>query len=152
MLKKPTTKSVTSAAVQIGSGVAGAKLSDGVVAILPDSLGKAKKPLLALVALGVAASVNASSTGGQIVQAACAGMAIKQGTDAVTEAIIPMIAPKDNTKALNRFLNGVIGHNNTTASTVERFAQLNATSMDWQGAQEMFELNQAIPEMAYPGL
>lgn len=152
MFKKPSTKSVTSAAVQIGSGVAGAKLSDGVVAILPDSLGKAKKPLFALVALGVAASVNASTTGGQALQAAFAGMAIKQGTDAVTEAITPMIAPKDNTKALNRFINGVIGHNNTTASTVERFAQLNAASMDWQDAQEMYELNQGIQEVRFAGV
>lgn len=153
MLKKPSTKSVTSAAVTIGSGVAGAKLSDGVVAILPDSLGKMKKPLVALISLVGVASTNANTTGGQALQAAFAGMAIKQGTDAVTEAITPMIGPKDNTKTLNKFLNAVVGHNSASSPAVERFAQLNAANMDWQGAQEMYELNQfATPSVDWNGL
>lgn len=144
MFKKPSTKSVTSAAVQIGSGIAGAKLSDGVVAVLPDSLGKFKKPGLAVVALVVAASINPSTTAGEAAQAAFAGMAIKQGMDAVTEAITPMITPKDNTKVANKFLNAVVGHNATsTAVAAEARFALNSP---WAGQEPMYEL--ATPKFA----
>ncbi len=146
MLKTPSTKSVTSAAVQIGSGVAGAKLSDGVVAILPDSLGKMKKPALAIVALIAAASVNASTAGGQAVQAAFVGMAVKQGANAVSEALVPMIAPKDGSKTVNQFINAVVGHNaSATIAASERFA-LNAP---WNAPEPTYEL---MPNVEFSGL
>jgi hypothetical protein len=129
MFKTPNTKTVTSAAVKIGAGVAGAKLSDGVVAIIPDSLGKAKKPLFAVVALAVAASINPTTTAGEAAQSAFIGMAIKQGADALTEAIKPSIPAQTSGTTGARFINAVVGHSDTP-SIAERLAygynQLNA--------------------------
>jgi hypothetical protein len=124
MFKTPNTKTVTSAAVKIGAGVAGAKLSDGVVAILPESLGKAKKPIFAVVALAVAASVNASTTAGEAVQSAFIGMAIKQGADALTEVIKPSIAAKTTGTTSARFINAVVGHDQPAVQSAEMAERL----------------------------
>ncbi|WP_130735505.1 hypothetical protein [Flavobacterium sp. J27] len=43
-------------------------------------------------------------------------MAVKQGTDAVTDLLVPAIDPQDNSKTSGKFINAVVGHN-TTAST-----------------------------------
>ena len=129
MFKTPNSKTITNAAVVVGSGVVGAKVSDGVVAIIPESAQKYAKGIVLAAALIGAASVNSSTTTGTAVQSAFVGMAIKQGADMLTEAIKPQIAAKESSSVANRFINAVVGHNDTDGAiatiegaAVERFA------------------------------
>ncbi len=110
MFKKPNSKTAVSAAVKVGAGIAGAKLSDGLVSVMPESTNSYKKLLVAGIAILGAAAVNAQSTAGEAVQAAFVGMAVKQGTDAVTDMLTESVAPQDNTTTTGKFLNAVIGH------------------------------------------
>lgn len=131
MFQKPTSKTITSAAVKVGAGVVGAKVSDGAVAIMPDSAKDYAKPIVALAALAVAACMSPKSTGEEAVQAAFVGAALKQGTDYVTELLTDNVDAKDNSTTLNKFVNGLVGHPTIDAAplrvaTTERTASLNA--------------------------
>jgi hypothetical protein len=110
MFKKPNSKTAVSAAVKVGAGIAGAKLSDGLVSVMPESTNSYKKLLVAGVAILGAATVNASSTAGEAVQAAFVGMAVKQGTDALTDMLTESVEVQDNATTTGKFLNAVIGH------------------------------------------
>jgi len=110
MFKKPNSKTAVSAAVKVGAGIAGAKLSDGLVSVMPESTNNYKKWLVAGIAILGAATVNAQTTAGEAVQAAFVGMAVKQGTDAVTDMLTESVDPQDNTTTTGKFLNAVIGH------------------------------------------
>ena len=111
MFKKPNSKTAVSAVVKVGAGVAGAKLSDGLVSVMPESTNSYKKLLVAGLAIVGAAAVNAQTTAGEAVQAAFVGMAVKQGTDYVTEMLTESVPAQDNTTTTGKFLNAVIGHN-----------------------------------------
>ena len=115
MFKSPNSKTIGTAAVAVGAGVVGAKVSDGIVALMPDSTAKYKKLAVAAVALLGAASVEAKTTAGTAVQASLVGMAIKQGADFVTDQLTANVAPKDNSSKLNQFINAVVGHPTTGA-------------------------------------
>lgn len=110
MFKKPTSKTAVSAAVKVGAGVAGAKLSDGLVSVMPESTNSYKKLLVAGIAILGAATVNAQTTAGEAVQAAFVGMAVKQGTDYVTDMLKESVPVQDNTTTTGKFLNAVVGH------------------------------------------
>lgn len=118
MLKKPTSKTTMSSALKVGAGIAGAKLSDGLVSVMPESTNNYKKFLVAGLSVLAAASINSNSTAGEAVQAAFVGMAVKQGTDAVTDMLVESVDAQDNTTTTGKFLNAVIGHK-TEAAPVE---------------------------------
>lgn len=117
MFKKPNSKDFTSSVVKIASGVAGAKLSDGIVAAMPESTKDYKKFVVAGVALFAAASTNPKTTSGQAVQSAFVGMAIKQGADALSDALVPEIDAQDNSTITGKFINGVVGHSTETIAS-----------------------------------
>jgi hypothetical protein len=120
MFKKPNSKTAVSAAVKVGAGIAGAKLSDGIVSVMPESTNSYKKLLVAGIAILGAATVDAQTTAGEAVQAAFVGMAVKQGTDAVTDMLTESVDPQDNTTYTGKFLNAIIGHNtDVVAAPVE---------------------------------
>lgn len=148
MFKTPNKKTVASAAVKIGAGVAGAKLSDGVVAILPNSLGKGKKPLSAVVALAVAALINPTTTAGEAAQSVFIGMAIKQGADALTEFIKPSVPVNTSGNIAARFINAVVGHNDDVerSEIQARFADFNQLNAPWN--EEVVD----ITDKAFAGL
>ncbi len=129
MLKKPNLKSAGSAIVKVGAGVAGAKLSDGLVSLMPDSMNSYKKILLTGLSIAAAASINPTSTAGEAVQAAFVGMAVKQGTDAVTDMLTETVDPQDNTTTTGKFLNAVIGHKTDVVTTVETTANKSLGSL-----------------------
>lgn len=143
MFKKPSTKDFTSSAVKIGAGVAGAKVSDGIVAAMPESTKDYKKIIVAVVALGAAAATNPKTLAGEAVQAAFVGAAIKQGTDAVTEMLVPEVTAQDNSTVTGKFINGVIGHStevapvNSAALNRPRRRQraLNSSVAIWEAAR-----------------
>lgn len=116
MIKTPNSKTIVSAAVSVGAGVVGAKLSDGIVAIMPDSTAKYKKILVAGLAVLGAASVEAKTTTGQAVQAALVGAAIKQGADYATEMLADTVDQKDNATLTGKFVNGVLGRDTQIVS------------------------------------
>lgn len=125
MFKKPNSKTAVSAAVKVGAGIAGAKLSDGIVSVMPESTNNYKKWLVAGIAILGAASVNAQTTAGEAVQAAFVGMAVKQGTDAVTDMLVDSVDAQDNTTTTGKFLNAVIGHKTDVVAPVLPAEQLN---------------------------
>lgn len=129
MFKKPNSKTAVSAAVKVGAGIAGAKLSDGLVSVMPESTNNYKKWLVAGIAILGAASVNAQTTAGEAVQAAFVGMAVKQGTDAVTDMLTETVDPQDNTTTTGKFLNAVIGHKTDVVTTVETTANKSLGSL-----------------------
>jgi hypothetical protein len=102
--KKPN---FTKPAVMIGCGAVGAKLGDGVAAILPTPYGK-----IACLALGLAvtAFADGSKMSGAAVQGAGIGMAVNAGAGLLSDALKPQIAPQDASTTTGKFLNAVIGH------------------------------------------
>ena len=110
MFKKPNVKSVTSAGVTTLAIVAGAKLGDGIVAVMPDSTASFKKILVGGIALLAAASVDAKTQTAQAAQSALIGIGAKQILDEVTENLTSAVAVKDNSTITNKFINAVVGH------------------------------------------
>lgn len=139
MFQKPSQKSAMSSVVKIGAGVAGAKLSDGVVNVMPESTNNYKKLLVTGVALIAAASVNPKTTAGEAVQAAFVGMAVKQGTDYVTDMLKDSVPVQDNQTTTGKFLNAVIGHTTEVSNQTPtaRLGRSLRNPVDWEPAREV---------------
>lgn len=128
MFQKPNAKSVTNAATTVGAFVVGAKVGDGLIAVMPESTSKYKKIALGAVAIILAASVNASTTKGKVAQNALLGMGAKQLSDELTDNLMTAIPQKGKADAvtgvitasnpMEKFTNAIVGH-------------LNAPSMDF---------------------
>jgi hypothetical protein len=117
MFSKPNVKSVTNAGVTALAIVAGAKIGDGIVAVMPDSISSYKKILVGGVALIAAASVSAKTPVAQGVQNALIGVGVKQLCDEVTENLKTAIAVKDTSTVTNKFINAVVGYPEVAAIT-----------------------------------
>lgn len=140
MFQKPSQSSAMSSVVKIGAGVAGAKLSDGVVSVMPESTNNYKKLLVTGVALLAAASVNPKTTAGEAVQAAFVGMAVKQGSDYVTDMLKDSVPVQDNQTTTGKFLNAVIGHTTDVSPTPVQASRLGRSlrnPVDWEPAREV---------------
>jgi len=111
MFQKPTSKTVMSSAMKVGAGVAGAKVSDGLVNIMPESVSEYKKLIVCGVSLLAAAAINPKTTAGEAVQAALVGAGIKQGADALTDMLVPSVEKKTDNTITSKFINGIVGHN-----------------------------------------
>ena len=110
MFQKPTSKTVMSSAMKVGAGVAGAKVSDGLVNIMPESVSEYKKLIVCGVSLLAAAAINPKTTAGEAVQAALVGAGIKQGADALTDMLVSSVEKKTGEGITDKFINGVVGH------------------------------------------
>ena len=84
-----------------------------------------KKILVTGLALVAAASVNPKTTAGEAVQAVFVGMAVKQGTDYITEMLVESVPAQDNQTTTGKFLNAVVGHSIEVAPTPVETARLN---------------------------
>lgn len=136
LFQMPTSSTLTEVAICGGVGIAGAKLSDAIAASLPDSTNGYKKWAIAAVALGAAMCFNPSTTGGKIAQAGFVGMGIKQGSDAISDALVPTIAARTGGKWTDKFVNALVGHDQLVtvpADTAKRSA-LNA-AMYWESSE-----------------
>jgi hypothetical protein len=115
MLKKPTAKTVTSVALAGGAIVLGAKIGDGVSAVMPASTNSYKRWILGVGGIVAAACINPSTTAAQAVQNGLLGLGAKQlydeATDALAEAV-PVKVSADATAlgATDRFVNALVGH------------------------------------------
>ncbi len=136
LVQMPTSSTFTEVAICGGVGIAGAKLSDAIAASLPDSTNGYKKWVIAAAALGAAMCFNPVTTGGKIAQAGFVGMAVKQGSDAISDALVPTIAARTGGKWTDKFVNALVGHDQTvtvSADTAKRSA-LNA-AMYWESSE-----------------
>ena len=122
-------------AVMVGSGAVGAKLGDGIAAIMPAPYGK----VVALAAgIALAAFADGGKMSGAAVQGAGLGLAVNAGAGLLSDALKPSIDPQDPSTMTGKFLNAVIGHNALDAAaftTVDVAARLGAPySAPWEPA------------------
>ncbi len=118
MFKKPNQKTITDAGITAVAFVAGAKVGDGIAAIMPDSVAPYKKWGLAAAGIVLAASISGTTPTAKAAQSAALGMAAKQICDEVTESLKAAVAPKGAvvdgktvaTNATDKFINAVVGH------------------------------------------
>ncbi len=111
MFKKPNQKTITDAAITAASFVAGAKVGDGIAAVMPESVAPYKKWGLAAAGIVLAASISGTTTTAKAAQSAALGMAAKQICDEVTDTLTGAVAVKDSSSVTNKFINAVVGHN-----------------------------------------
>ena len=120
MFKKPNTKSITGVALAGGSIVIGAKVGDGIAAVMPASTQGYKRWILGVGGIVAAACINPSTTTAQVAQNACLGLGAKQLMDEFTDILKDAIPEKPVTKDANgatvelnvtdRFVQAVVGH------------------------------------------
>lgn len=116
LFSKPTTKTVTAAVVEAGAFVAGAKIGDGIAAVMPDSMSSYKRFLVAGASILAAACVVPKTTMGQAAQNALIGAGAKQLYDELSEALAGAIPVKEASSTTNKFVNAVVGHSDATAA------------------------------------
>ena len=120
MLTKPSTKTVTGAAFTAGALVLGAKVGDGVSALMPASANSYKKLAIGAAAIIAAACISPKTTVSQAVQNGLIGMGTKQLYDELTETLKEAIpvkvqlvdanGAKAELAATDRFVQAVVGH------------------------------------------
>lgn len=115
MFQKPTEKTATNPLIMAGSFVVGAKVGDGVAAVMPESTQKYKRWILGILSIGLAACVKTTTTTGVAAQAALVGMAAKQVYDEVNGMLTESVDVQDSSTPTGKFLNAVIGHKEEVA-------------------------------------
>jgi hypothetical protein len=119
-IQKPNTKTITDAGITAVSFVAGAKLGDGISAVMPESTAPFKKIGIGVVSILLAASVNAKTPATKAAQSALIGMGAKQLLDEVTDQLTTAVAKqgtpnkddssKLDTTVMQKFINAAVGH------------------------------------------
>jgi hypothetical protein len=119
MFKKPSQKTITDAGITAVAFVAGAKVGDGIAAVMPESVAPYKKWGLAAAGIILAASISGTTTTAKAAQSAALGMAAKQICDEVTETLKSAVTQKGTADAngkivatamTDKFINAVVGH------------------------------------------
>lgn len=128
MLKKPNTKTIIGVTAKVGAFVIGAKVGDGISAVMPDSTNGYKKWAIAGVSIMAAAFINPTTAMAKAGQNALIGMGTKQIYDELSDTLAEAIPVKSADTTSNKFVNAVVGH---------KEASLNDTtpglSAAWQG-------------------
>jgi len=118
MFTKPNSKSITDAGMTAAAFVAGAKLGDGVAAVMPESVASYKRIGIGVVAIVLAASVNAKTPATKAAQSALLGMGAGQLCHEITDQLTTAVAKQGTTDAngvpnvttVQKFINGAVGH------------------------------------------
>jgi len=113
--QKPNQKSVTNAALTAGSFVAGAKVGDGLSAVMPESVASYKRWLIGIGGIALAACVPNNTTSGAALQSGLVGLGAKQLYDEISDTLadaIPIKVAKDNDalSTTDKFINAIVGH------------------------------------------
>lgn len=151
MLTKPSTKTVTSAAFTAGALVLGAKVGDGVSALMPASANSYKKLAIGAVAIVAAACISPKTTVSQAVQNGLIGMGTKQLYDELTDTLAEAIPVKVSADATalgvtDRFLNAVVGHKEVPLASLGQ-AWIGDNADMWNRPEEM-----AQPQIQFTGV
>jgi hypothetical protein len=118
MLTKPNTKNIASAAVTAGAFVAGAKIGDGIAAVIPESMAPYKRYIIAGVSIIAAACVVTKTTIAQAGQSALIGMGAKQLYEELTDALATAVPVKEATTTTNKFVNAIVDPSRKASITV----------------------------------
>lgn len=118
MFKKPNTKTISDAGMTAVSFVAGAKIGDGISAVMPESTASYKAIALGALGIVLAASINANTPVTKAAQSAFLGMGAKQLCDVVTDKLTTAVGKQGTTGAdgvvslstVQKFINGAVGH------------------------------------------
>ncbi|MBB1193551.1 hypothetical protein DNC80_07695 [Flavobacterium sp. SOK18b] len=141
MFTKPTGKSLSSAATMAGALVVGAKVGDGVSALMPESVASYKRYIIGLGAVALAACINPKTTLSQAGQNALIGAGVKQLYDEVSDSLAAAIPVKESSTATNRFVNAVVGHTELSLAPT--------LGSSWQGdSSAMWDRPQELPAMS----
>lgn len=108
MFTKPNSKSIASVAVAGGAFVIGAKLGDGIAAVIPDSMASYKRFIIAGVGILGAACVEPKTTMAQATQSALIGLGAKQLYDELSDALATAVPVKTDPTATNKFVNALV--------------------------------------------
>lgn len=135
MLKKPSQKTITDAGITAIAFVAGAKVGDGIAAVMPESVASYKKWGLAAVGIVLAASISGTTTTAKAAQSAALGMAAKQICDEVTDNLKDAVAVKGGSSVTNKFINAVVGHGENTIPVAALAAAWDIPSQEWDRPQ-----------------
>lgn len=151
MLTKPSTKTVTGAAFTAGALVLGAKVGDGVSALMPASANSYKKMAIGAAAIIAAACISPKTTVSQAVQNGLIGMGTKQLYDELTDTLAEAIPVKVSSDATalgvtDRFLNAVVGHKEVPLASLGQ-AWIGDNADMWSRQEPV-----AQPKMLYPGI
>jgi hypothetical protein len=131
MFSKPNTKNIASAAVTAGAFVAGAKLGDGIAAVIPDSMASYKKFAIAGVSIIAAACITPKTTMAQAGQSALIGMGAKQLYDEFTGALETAVPAKDASTSTNKFVNALVSTSRPAKAPLD--AGTGAMNFPWLG-------------------
>lgn len=117
MFKKPSQKGITDGAVNAVAMVAGAKIGDGISAIMPESTSSYKPWALGALGIVAAASVKGTTPTDKAVQNAFIGLGVKQLYNGVTDVLTSSVDAKVGTTAelasatlVDKFQDGIVGH------------------------------------------
>lgn len=151
MLTKPSTKTVTGAAFTAGALVLGAKVGDGVSALMPASANSYKKLAIGAAAIIAAACISPKTTVSQAVQNGLIGMGTKQLYDELTDTLAEAIPVKVSSDATalgvtDRFLNAVVGHKEVPLASLGQ-AWIGDNSDMWSRPEPM-----AQPQIQFTGV
>lgn len=107
---KPKGADITNTAIQVGGGVVGAALSDGLVGVVVKDPTKKTLIRVAVAGLGIvgASAVQGKSTTGELLKGAFVGMAIQQSVKVVKENVVKIL-PENDGKTINKFLHDAFG-------------------------------------------
>lgn len=123
MFKKPNGKSVTNAVATAGAFVVGAKVGDGVSALMPASTDGYKRLILGVGGIIAAACINPSTTMAQGAQNAFLGLGAKQLYDELSDTLTDAIPIKAATATeplgtTDKFLNAIVGHKDVATAAL----------------------------------
>lgn len=108
MLQKPNSKSIASVAVAGGAFVIGAKLGDGIAAVMPASVASYKRYIIAGLGILGAACIDPKTTMAQATQSALIGLGSKQLYDELSDALATAVPVKDASTTTNKFVNALV--------------------------------------------
>lgn len=115
--QKPTQKGITEGAVSAVAIVAGAKIGDGIAAIMPESTSAYKTWALAAAGIVAAACIKGTSSTDKALQNACIGIGVKQLYNGVTEVLTNAVDAKVPTSKdvasatfADKLQDGIVGH------------------------------------------
>lgn len=157
MFKKPNAKSITSVALAGGAIVIGAKVGDGIAAVMPESTASYKRWILGVGGIIAAACINPSTTMAQGAQNAFLGLGAKQLMDEATDtlaAAIPVKVSADATalSATDRFVNAIVGHKEIPVAALGAAWMGDNADMWDRPAEEQLQDIQAQPLLSFTGL
>lgn len=121
--QKPNQKSVTNAAITAGSFVAGAKVGDGLSAVMPASVASYKRWLIGIGGIALAACVPTNTTSGAALHSGLIGLGAKQLYDEISDTLadaIPIKVAEANAtlSVTDKFINAIVGHGTEEAIKV----------------------------------